>query len=184
MISNLPAGAGLGSSAAYSVCLAAGFLGSCGFVSASSSSPCSSKADADTLNIIGSRMSRAGIEFGIGDEEFCWSEEDLQLINKWGFRAETLIHGTPSGIDNGISTYGSLIRSLVAHTSSTFLSGGAISFKSGVISHLEKCVIIMLGVCFLTLFFLCVLQNAKYSYPACQHKGSPQHKENGGRRAR
>lgn len=116
MISNLPAGAGLGSSAAYSVCLAAGFLSSCGLVSAPpGSTPCStpcstttitSKADPDTLNGIGSRMSKAGIEFGIGDEEFRWSKEDLQLINKWGFRAETLIHGTPSGIDNGMSTYG------------------------------------------------------------------------------
>lgn len=110
MISNLPAGAGLGSSAAYSVCLAAGFLNSCGLVSAPSSTPSSSnKADTDTRNRIGARMSKAGIEFGIGDEEFSWSEEDLELINRWGFRAETLIHGTPSGIDNGISTYGSLI---------------------------------------------------------------------------
>lgn len=73
----LPTSAGLGSSAAYSVCLAAGLLTRMGEVS---------------------RWNRI--------EERNWTEEDLELINGWAFMAEKVIHGTPSGIDNSISTYG------------------------------------------------------------------------------
>ena len=30
-------------------------------------------------------------------------------MNQWAFSGEKLIHGTPSGIDNAISTYGNVL---------------------------------------------------------------------------
>ena len=103
VISNLPAGAGLGSSAAYSVCLAAGFLSYCGKIS--KPLPLGNASDNGHAEM-SSKMKAVGLGFGLGDAEFSWKKEDLELINKWGFEAEKLIHGTPSGIDNSVATYG------------------------------------------------------------------------------
>lgn len=81
--SELPTGAGLGSSAAYSVCLAAALLTAC----------------EETPN-------------PLGDGEHCgrWSEESLELINRWAFQGERVIHGSPSGVDNAVSTWGGALR--------------------------------------------------------------------------
>ncbi|XP_043843156.1 mevalonate kinase [Dromiciops gliroides] len=92
--SELPTGAGLGSSAAYSVCLAAALLASCEEIT----SPLKE----------GSPSAR-------------WTEEELNLINRWAFLGEKVIHGNPSGVDNSISTW-----------------GGALRFQRGNISSLQR----------------------------------------------
>ncbi|KAI6048697.1 MVK [Marmota monax] len=92
--SELPPGAGLGSSAAYSVCLAAALLTACEDI------PNPLEDSAHTSR---------------------WSEEDLQLINKWAFQGERVIHGNPSGVDNAVSTW-----------------GGALRYQQGKISSLDR----------------------------------------------
>ncbi|XP_041348249.1 mevalonate kinase-like isoform X2 [Gigantopelta aegis] len=83
VLSKLPASAGLGSSAAYSVCLVTGLLSLSGLIQ----------------------------EHAAGDRhEGMWSKEELLLINSWAFIGEKIIHGNPSGIDNSISTFGGAIR--------------------------------------------------------------------------
>ncbi|PKC03424.1 mevalonate kinase [Rhizophagus irregularis] len=92
--SNLPVGAGLGSSAAYSVCLATGLLLVLGHI---------------TIPNYGEKVGG----FNISD-----SSSPMNLINRWAFQAEKIIHGTPSGIDNAVATY-----------------GGAVSFSKGVMEN-------------------------------------------------
>uniref|UniRef100_A0A8D2AUV1 Mevalonate kinase n=1 Tax=Sciurus vulgaris TaxID=55149 RepID=A0A8D2AUV1_SCIVU len=50
-----------------------------------------------------------------------WSEENLELINKWAFQGERVIHGNPSGVDNAVSTW-----------------GGALRYQQGKISSLKR----------------------------------------------
>uniref|UniRef100_A0A4W3J0D7 Mevalonate kinase n=1 Tax=Callorhinchus milii TaxID=7868 RepID=A0A4W3J0D7_CALMI len=79
--SELPTGAGLGSSAAYSVCLAAALL------TANESIACPVPEENGTVR---------------------WAEDELELINKWAFQGEKLIHGNPSGVDNAVGTWGKM----------------------------------------------------------------------------
>lgn len=83
--SELPTGAGLGSSAAYSVCLAAALL-------------CASGAIPPPLKEC--------------DHTARWCQEDLELINSWAFQGEMIIHGNPSGVDNAVGTWGGMLRFL------------------------------------------------------------------------
>ncbi|XP_035513598.1 mevalonate kinase [Morone saxatilis] len=83
--SELPTGAGLGSSAAYSVCLSAALL-------------CASGAIPTPLK-----------EW---DHTARWCQEDLELINSWAFQGEMIIHGNPSGVDNAVGTWGGMLRFL------------------------------------------------------------------------
>nr|XP_025123258.1 mevalonate kinase isoform X2 [Bubalus bubalis] len=50
-----------------------------------------------------------------------WTEENLELINKWAFQGEKVIHGNPSGVDNAVSTW-----------------GGALRYQQGKISSLKR----------------------------------------------
>ncbi|CAM4566167.1 mevalonate kinase isoform X1 [Lepidochelys kempii] len=81
--SELPTGAGLGSSAAYSVCLAAALLTACGAIG------CPLEEEKSIVR---------------------WPEEELDLINRWAFRGEQVIHGKPSGVDNSVATWGGVLR--------------------------------------------------------------------------
>ncbi|RMC05835.1 hypothetical protein DUI87_17378 [Hirundo rustica rustica] len=89
--SELPTGAGLGSSAAYAVCLAAALLMVCGAIS------CPLREGESTAR---------------------WTEEELALINSWAFRGEQVIHGNPSGVDNAVGTWGRVptLRILLTNT--------------------------------------------------------------------
>ncbi|XP_071538315.1 mevalonate kinase-like isoform X2 [Panulirus ornatus] len=96
--SQLPTGAGLGSSAAYAVCLSAALLHISG-----SLNPCqlpSPSAEGKVTNIT--------------------SCSHLKNVCHWAFVSEQIVHGTPSGIDNSICTY-----------------GGAVSFKYGESSPVQ-----------------------------------------------
>lgn len=143
VISNLPAGSGLGSSAAYSVCLSAGFLTLCGLVSPPTENltkMTASPKEASTWKQIQAQLETdAGVEASTaGTWASSWQEKDLEVINKWGMEAEKLIHGTPSGIDNSISTFGWLFLFLLCFVNKGLLFlGGAIRFKAGEITHLQ-----------------------------------------------
>ncbi|XP_052797796.1 mevalonate kinase-like [Mya arenaria] len=77
----LPIAAGLGSSASYSVALVAALLLQQGDISAAESS-----------------------------SGHALSEEHLNLVSSWAFLGEKIVHGTPSGIDNSVATFGSAIK--------------------------------------------------------------------------
>ena len=80
--SQLPLSSGLGSSAAFCVSISGALLAlsSCG---------------------------------GLDHSQEGWlvfEESELELVNKWAFEGEKIIHGKPSGIDNTVSTYGMLAQ--------------------------------------------------------------------------
>ncbi|XP_044296385.1 mevalonate kinase isoform X2 [Varanus komodoensis] len=81
--SELPTGAGLGSSAAYSVCLAGALLSACGVI-------------------------RCPLRDG--QSQARWTEDEMSRINSWAFQGEQVIHGNASGVDNAVSTWGGALR--------------------------------------------------------------------------
>lgn len=83
---DLTIGAGLGSSASLLVAVAAGFYQYIRYRS--------HKEDGDTVEIDFKKVSNT----------------DLDCISSWAFEAEKIIHGTPSGLDNTICTFGSLVE--------------------------------------------------------------------------
>lgn len=79
--SAIPIGAGLGSSAAFSVCLSSSMLIS--------------------SNIIHFNPIKVSNDNA--------SNENAKIINDYAFISEKILHGTPSGIDNSVSVYGGAI---------------------------------------------------------------------------
>lgn len=74
--SELPIGAGLGSSASISVCLS-------------------------TILLLRTSQIQSPQQ-----QDVSHHASTLQLINKWAYAGEQCVHGTPSGVDNTVATYG------------------------------------------------------------------------------
>ncbi|GMI65609.1 mevalonate kinase, MEVALONATE KINASE [Hibiscus trionum] len=90
--SELPVGAGLGSSAAYCVALSAALL-----------------ALSDSMKL------------DVSQKGWFTFKAEAELVNKWAFEGEKIIHGRPSGVDNSVSTFGNVIK-----------------FKSGVMTRIDS----------------------------------------------
>ncbi|GAV05667.1 hypothetical protein RvY_15762 [Ramazzottius varieornatus] len=84
--SDIAISAGLGSSAAFAVCLSASLLSYLGII------VCDRKNCADV------------------DGKLVPSADQLALINHWAFMVEKIVHGSASGVDNAVSTYGGSIK--------------------------------------------------------------------------
>lgn len=84
--SDMSIGAGIGSSASYGVCLAAGF-----FI---------------LSQLINNKMDTEHFQ----SFSFEGNHTILEQISQWAFDSEVIMHEKPSGIDNTICTYGQLIK--------------------------------------------------------------------------
>ena len=132
--SKLPVSAGLGSSASFAVCLAAGLLklkeklqlvaqrekmeevsregAGCGNVeegtdctTTRSSSEAERIPEELVLLLEAHSLSSSATQ---SVREF--PSQQLSVINDWAFQCEKLLHGMPSGIDNCISCFGGVIK--------------------------------------------------------------------------
>ncbi|TVU33805.1 hypothetical protein EJB05_15614 [Eragrostis curvula] len=115
--SDLPMGAGLGSSAAFCVSMSGALLTAAG-----------------AIGVGGGNQ---------GDEWEVFGKDDLDLANRWAFQGEKIIHGKPSGIDNAVSTFvieilceADLCHFLLQFVASMF--GSMIKFKKGDLTNLTS----------------------------------------------
>jgi len=88
---NLPIGAGLGSSGSFSSVLVTSLFCLLNLFEEES------KFIENLSNLENSNL------------KYSTSEKELEVLNKWAYLIETIFHGTPSGIDNTVSTFGGSI---------------------------------------------------------------------------
>ncbi|RDX57495.1 cystathionine beta-lyase [Lentinus brumalis] len=94
--SSLPIGAGLGSSASFSVCIATALLILHGRIELPTVPPPSREAiGSDPGHVHVSHGGRRAIPPDIAEE-----------TNRWAFVAEKVLHGNPSGVDNSVAVFG------------------------------------------------------------------------------
>lgn len=90
--STLPVGAGLGSSAAFSTCIATALL------------LCSNRI---TLPTPPTPTSTVTSQVHLSHEsQRVVSQVLAEIINQWSFVAEKILHGNPSGVDNSVAVFG------------------------------------------------------------------------------
>jgi len=99
VVSDLAVGSGTGSSAAFSVCLAASFIH---YI----------RSKISFSGISNRNVSKDGykpIEVEVTDLNM-FSAKEKELIARWAFLGEKVMHGNPSGIDNVVCTLGSIFK--------------------------------------------------------------------------
>ncbi|KAI6045307.1 Cys/Met metabolism PLP-dependent enzyme-domain-containing protein [Pisolithus marmoratus] len=89
----LPVGAGLGSSASFSVCTSTSLLLVFGHVSAASQSPPALPSPPPASSSSSAPTSKLPDTFA-------------QCANRYAFLLEKILHGTPSGVDNSVAVFG------------------------------------------------------------------------------
>ncbi|KAG8965663.1 cystathionine beta-lyase [Tulasnella sp. 419] len=96
--SSLPVGAGLGSSASYSSCLAVSILLTHRRINVPAHPPPTRlpSQDGDPGHLHVSHGGRKALP----------REEFADQVNRWAFVAEKVLHGNPSGVDNAVAVYG------------------------------------------------------------------------------
>lgn len=96
MRSTLPVGAGLGSSASYSTCVATALILLHQRAPIPALPPPSREPnDDDPGHLHVSHQGRRAIPLSFAEE-----------INRWAFVAEKVLHGNPSGVDNSVAVFG------------------------------------------------------------------------------
>jgi mevalonate kinase len=99
VVSDLALGSGAGSSAAFSVCLSAALIH---YI----------RSKVSFNGITNRNISRSGykvMEMKVSDLT-SFSTKEKELISRWALIGEKIMHGNPSGIDNVICTFGSIIK--------------------------------------------------------------------------
>ena len=99
LVSDLAIGSGAGSSAAFSVCLAASFIH---YI----------RSKISFSGISNKNVSKDGykpIEMEVTDLSM-FSAKEKKLIARWALLGEKVMHGNPSGIDNVVCTFGSIVK--------------------------------------------------------------------------
>lgn len=111
---SLPVGAGLGSSAALCVATSAALTRLSSLISRGKGGRVgdgTAQALAGSTEALdeGDKQVTAGGGEGTGQRRRP-SPSELELINSWAYAGETVLHGTPSGLDNTVSCYGGAIK--------------------------------------------------------------------------
>jgi mevalonate kinase len=114
--SELPIGAGLGSSAAYSSTLACGFVHlqqafteSCSVATAACAAKSTKNATSTTSTTTTDGKSASSPSTSTSVPPVLPNDEQKKRVNKWAYQGERAIHGNPSGVDNTCCVFGGVI---------------------------------------------------------------------------